>query len=525
MSQAGIAAGGTGPSGQGILTLTGNTGGAVGPDGSNNVNFPGATLYTVTGSPGTNTLTINPRVNAYPITPYVVGPIGAAGYQTIQSAINAANLAGGGMVYIQPGTYTENLTFFDKIQLVVVEYINDPQTTIIGIHTPPTTGAIALRGLVLQSATDIFNSNAVGSSAISILECTFNITSGYIFNLPNWSGNGFNINDCGELSTNNGVLNNSGTAGFFSNNCQIGAGSTKTFTANGSVRLDLTFLNCPANISGGNLFINFALFGQTLTLSGNTFGNIFLGDFFPGSGPALVMNTSGAINLFETTINTSNNPAISGTGIGILTYEDVIFLQNSIIAGTVITATTSWQPYSRAIAATDGTKVGTCAFNSAQFTVDTNGFVSTSGSGLGQTITGDSGGALSPVAGNWNILGGPGVTTSGSGNTLTINSVVFTDRGASTTVTRDAGSFITAAITLTLPAAPLQGQEEIFVCTNASTLVIKTSPLQLIRIGTIISSVGGTATSTSIGDSVTLRFRIVDKTWYAVGVIGIWTMA
>jgi len=41
-----------------IETLTGNSGGAVGPDGAFNVNVVGSSPLTVTGNPGTNTLTI-----------------------------------------------------------------------------------------------------------------------------------------------------------------------------------------------------------------------------------------------------------------------------------------------------------------------------------------------------------------------------------------------------------------------------------------------------------------------------------
>lgn len=56
--------------------------------------------------------------NMFPITPYVVGPAGQAGYQTIQSAINAATADGGGIVYIQPGTYTEDITMIEGVDLV-----------------------------------------------------------------------------------------------------------------------------------------------------------------------------------------------------------------------------------------------------------------------------------------------------------------------------------------------------------------------------------------------------------------------
>lgn len=77
---------------------------------------------------------------------------------------------------------------------------------------------------------------------------------------------------------------------------------------------------------------------------------------------------------------------------------------------------------SQAIAATDATKVGLAAFNSAQFTVDANGFVSTSGTSIGQTITGNTGGALSPTAGNWNIVtANSTVLFAGSGSTLTLD--------------------------------------------------------------------------------------------------------
>lgn len=40
---------------------------------------------------------------------------------------------------------------------------------------------------------------------------------------------------------------------------------------------------------------------------------------------------------------------------------------------------------------------------------------------VGQTITGDSGGALSPTAGNWNIIGGSNIFTSGATSTLTVD--------------------------------------------------------------------------------------------------------
>ena len=81
---------------------------------------------------------------------------------------------------------------------------------------------------------------------------------------------------------------------------------------------------------------------------------------------------------------------------------------------------------SQAVASSTIGDNGVSHFNSTYFTVDANGFVSLNGSGVGETITGNTGGALSPTAGNWNILGtstAAGTTpvqTSGSGSTLTV---------------------------------------------------------------------------------------------------------
>lgn len=49
-----------GSTGTGILTITGTSGGAVGPDGSNNVNLIGTGTISVVGNPGANTLTVTP---------------------------------------------------------------------------------------------------------------------------------------------------------------------------------------------------------------------------------------------------------------------------------------------------------------------------------------------------------------------------------------------------------------------------------------------------------------------------------
>lgn len=142
------------------------------------------------------------------------------------------------------------------------------------------------------------------------------------------------------------------------------------------------------------------------------------------------------------------------------------------------------------------------------------------------TYTADSGSAT-PAANNINVLGLSGSKTSGSGSMLTVKSPPFSQIGASATSVLNTGEFVNAAVTRTLPASVglNDGDLFIFVCTTAGALIIQAVGSQKIRIGSIISSAAGTATSTSIGDAVTLRYNATDGFLYAVSVVGTWVMA
>lgn len=116
MSQSGILNRGTIPPFTAVETLTGNSGGPVGPDGANNINVVGTGVITVVGNPGTNTLTITPSgdiASSFITNPATGTATPAAGVLTFAGAGGVTVTAGGSTVTIDgaaisAGTITGN---------------------------------------------------------------------------------------------------------------------------------------------------------------------------------------------------------------------------------------------------------------------------------------------------------------------------------------------------------------------------------------------------------------------------------
>ena len=255
----------------------------------------------------------------------------------------------------------------------------------------------------------------------------------------------------------------------------------------------------------GTLTIGYSSPNITIDAAG---GSLAVDSFAMQTGISpVVPNVAGLVTFSGAVVSAGTNPVrTDGTGVNTMVLE----VQTS-----------------QALAAADATKIGLSNFDSTSFAVAATGFVTLSTTGAGKTITGDSGGALSPTANNWNIFGLSGSKTSGSGSTLTVKSPPFSQVGASATSSLNTGEFVTAAVTRTLPASAglADGDLFIYVCTTANALVVQSVSAQKIRIGSLISSAAGTATSTAIGDSLTLRFNATDGFFYAVSVIGTWVLA
>lgn len=326
-------------------TLTGDTGGSLTPT-SGTINIVGGDGLTVDGSG--STLTVNRDAEGgYPITQFVVGDSGAAGFATVQEGLDAANTAGGGVVYIQPGSYTEDLTLYDAVDLYATTAVSQNQgasVTIIGIHVPPTSGHVGFNSICFVTSTDAFSSVSAGTTHLAFVNCESAVESGYFLDLPNWTGTLeiFDHNPDTEgapTSIDDGGINNTGGSEILIFSSGVGLNGSSTMNISGPIVIESSEIGAPVDFAtGSQLEIQWVTFDDTVTLSGSSTGFIYFSSFLPGSNQAITMSSSAGIDVVQSIIDSSNNPAIGGAGAGALTLEEVVLLDNAVVDGTVTSA-------------------------------------------------------------------------------------------------------------------------------------------------------------------------------------------
>lgn len=341
-------------SASGILdTLTGNSGVATAIAGNINVTGLGG-LITTTGSAGS--LTIASTLGAYPISPFVVGPLGEAGYQTVQSAINAANAAGGGSVYIQPGVYNENLTIYTGVNLIgtnvnvaftnpVTTYqitINGNHTVAVGMSALP----MGFDSINFVSTVDMFSTSAAISVGILINNCNMRASSHYIISIPNLTittNSYFVIQNCtifdgGTINTNAGISMNI----LDSNLALNGVTPTQVIGAGSSWNLNNVNNSAPINVSSGTLQAFGCFFADTITSAAASVVSMNGSYIFTDIDPSFVVNGTSSIQLYNCQISSSATHAIDGTSSGTNFLNSIVYLSNATVnpALTIINPST-----------------------------------------------------------------------------------------------------------------------------------------------------------------------------------------
>lgn len=274
--------------------------------------------------------------NRYTNSLYIVdNVVTGAPFATIQSAINAAVADGGSAeIWVRQGTYTENLTLYDGVN---IEGAEQTISIIIGTHTPPNSGSCRFTRVKLQSATDAFSSAAAGTCLLSCLRCQFALTNGYVYNLPNWTGE-LRMRWCTDYSTHNGLVYNTAGSVVTLNHSLIGKGTTSVFTANGNVSLFSVYCGCPMLFNGtGVSTLQGASFFEGNIATANTHNlTIAMCRISTGATQAITHNSATELILDSVIVKTSNATAIGGTGS--IKVLNVQFTTSNVLAGTITTS-------------------------------------------------------------------------------------------------------------------------------------------------------------------------------------------
>lgn len=129
-------------------------------------------------------------------------------FKTIQSAIDSANLHGGGTIYLEPGAYYENLVLYPRITLEGCGIADLRFVCIYGTHQLPASGELGFNHILFINESSIFTPNMTnGNPKLLFRSCCFEVKNGYVLDIPNLNGSVIFF-DCCSNGENNGFINN-----------------------------------------------------------------------------------------------------------------------------------------------------------------------------------------------------------------------------------------------------------------------------------------------------------------------------
>ena len=188
--------------GAGILTISGDIGGAISPDGAGNLTFTGGADLTVTGTPGTNSfeVTIDEIFSSINVHPWFGATIESASISVASDGTTitfSVEQAGGGdlTVIFGDGYYNWDCTPADTVTLTagtdtvpVMNYVyldNITKTLTAGTNWPHT-GAAPLATVLCQSAASIQTDGPMKVHAWTDHLSSTSTTGGHISHLNLW---------------------------------------------------------------------------------------------------------------------------------------------------------------------------------------------------------------------------------------------------------------------------------------------------------------------------------------------------
>lgn len=260
---------------------------------------------------------------------FIVGDTAnGANYSTIATAITAASA--GDTIYIQTGTYTENLTL--KVGVNLAAFVCDAQTpnvTIQGKLTLTTAGTVSISGIQLKTNSDNFLA-VTGSAAsiVNLFNCYLNCSNatGITFSSSSSSA-AINIYYCKcETGTTGIAYFSDSSAGKmtieYSEFLNTGGSSTANTKSAGQLSIKFCSFNLPLTYSSSNTLSDIIQTQASTASTNSTFlttsgtGTITLNQIGIGSGSAscISIGSGTTVACRSAILNSSNTNVITGSG-------------------------------------------------------------------------------------------------------------------------------------------------------------------------------------------------------------------
>jgi hypothetical protein len=319
---------------------------------ANILNVLGGTGISTSGAGNTVTITADVTQDLHTAR-YIVsagGTADGANYTTIASAIAAAAATGSAQtVFIQPGTYIENLTLSPNINLSAFACDAQNQTvTIRGKLTATSAGLYSINGINLATNGD-YVLQITGSNALTVylINCYITATNANAINCTNSSA-GVQLYRCnGNVGINTYfVYTGGGMSAYYCVLASSNSTTASTFSSS-SCAFICSSMYCPVTTSGtGSFSGEYSFFNALnttcLTTNGSGSSFLFQSRVEAGTGSAISIGAGATLPVLNTCIFSSNVNAI--TGLGTLKYAFVSFYGSS---STVNTSTVT--PYATLI--------------------------------------------------------------------------------------------------------------------------------------------------------------------------------
>lgn len=289
-------------------------------------------------------------------TQYVVDPSSTAGlrgtFTTIQAAITAAS--SGTIIFIRPGTYTENLTLKNGITLTSYPVGGSNSNSPVIILGKAIDNGVGLNfvfcGIQLKTNSDYVVSLTAASS-ISLVNCNVNANNNTALNMTNASANIYLYSCIGNVATTAISLYSMTTGDLWIYNSQVSnTGNTVTgpTQSGGIVTIYDSEINIPlANTSASQLSIYRSIIdtNTTNTIAITTAGSgsshkIEFCEILSGSASAISVGSGTTVSCYNTIVNSSNTNAI--TGAGTINYGAVTFSGSSSTINTTTKGPIAW---------------------------------------------------------------------------------------------------------------------------------------------------------------------------------------